>query len=78
MNEFEHTLNSILAKHGMSISDLAERAGYHPILFKNIVTGRSRQMPVDFFVRIANNLNLSTEEKDALIRSWAFRVERWN
>jgi len=31
MNEFEHTLTNILAKHGISVSDLAERAGYSPL-----------------------------------------------
>ena len=29
-------------------------------------------MPVDFFLRVAQTLNLSEEEKDALVRSWAF------
>lgn len=77
MNEFEHTLLNILAKHDMSLSDLAKQTGYNPILFANVVSGKSRKMPVDFFVRIANTLALSNEEKDALVRSWAFGVERW-
>jgi hypothetical protein len=33
-------------------------------------------MPVDFFLRIARVLDLSDEEKDALVRSWPFGVER--
>jgi hypothetical protein len=32
---------------------------------------------MDFFVRIVNVLNLSNEEKDVLVRWWAFGVERW-
>ncbi len=56
----------------MSVADLAERTGYNPRFFENIVTGKSRQIPVDFFLRITQVLDLSDEEKDALVRSWAF------
>ena len=56
----------------MSVADLAERTGYNPLFFENILTGKSRQIPVDFFLRIAQVLDLSEEEKDALVRSWAF------
>ena len=37
MNEFEHTLTNILAKHDISVSDLAERAGYSPLFFSTVV-----------------------------------------
>ena len=76
MNEFEHTLNDILARHGVDVMDLAEQTGFAPPLVRDIVAGKSRQVPVDFFLRIAQALNLSEEEKDALIRSWAFGAER--
>ena len=46
MNEFEHTLTNILAKHGISVSDLAERAGYSPLFFSTVVSGKSRHIPV--------------------------------
>jgi len=72
MNEFQLTLTNIVEKRGISVADLAERTGYNPLFFENIVTGKSRQMPVDFFLRVAQVLNLSEEEKDALVRSWAF------
>jgi DNA-binding Xre family transcriptional regulator len=77
MNEFELTLLDTCAKRKLNVEDLAERTGYDATLFENIASGWSRQIPVDFFVRIANVLNLSNEEKDALVRSWAFGVERW-
>ncbi len=72
MNEFQRTLMNILEKRGMSVADLAERTGYNPRFFEDIVTGKSRQIPVDFFLRVAQALDLSEEEKDALVRSWAF------
>ena len=72
MNEFQLTLTNIIEKRGISVADLAERTGYNPLFFENIVTGKNRQMPVDFFLRVAQTLNLSEEEKDALVRSWAF------
>jgi hypothetical protein len=78
MNEFQLTLRNIVARHGTSVSDLAKRVGYEPFLFENIVAGKSRQVPVDFFIRIADVLDLSTVEKDDLVRSWAFGIERWN
>jgi hypothetical protein len=78
MNEFEHTLTNIVERHGVSMDDLAKQARYDPLFFRNVVSGKSRQMPVDFFVRVADVLDLSAEEKDALVRSWAFGVERWN
>ena len=72
MNEFQLTLTTILQRRGMSVADLAEQTGYNPLFFENIVTGKDRQMPVDFFLRVAQTLDLSEEEKDALVRSWAF------
>jgi hypothetical protein len=77
MNEFQLTLTNITARRGTSISELAKRVGYEPFLFENIVAGKSRQVPVDFFIRIADVLDLSTVEKDDLVRSWAFGIERW-
>jgi hypothetical protein len=41
------------------------------------VAGKDRSVPVDFFVRVAEVLGLGNEEKDELVRSWAFGVERW-
>jgi transcriptional regulator with XRE-family HTH domain len=76
MNEFQVTLTNILERRGMSASDLAEATGYTLLLFESIMTGKSRQVPVDFFLRIAQVLNLSEEEKDALVRAWAFGEER--
>jgi transcriptional regulator with XRE-family HTH domain len=72
MNEFQLTLTNIVERRGMSVADLAERTGYNPLFFENIITGKSRQIPVDFFLRVAQVLDLSEEEKEALVRSWAF------
>jgi cyanate lyase len=72
MNEFQLTLTNIVEKRGMSVADLAEQTGYNPLFFESILTGKSRQMPVDFFLRVAQVLDLSEEEKDVLVRSWAF------
>ena len=71
MNEFQLTLTNILQRRGISVADLAEQTGYNPLFFENIVMGKNRQMPVDFFLRVARVLDLSEEEKDALVRSWA-------
>lgn len=78
MNEFQLTLTNILRRHGMSVSDLAQHTSYDPLFFESIVTGKSRQVPADFFIRIADVLNLGTAERDALVHSWAFGIERWN
>ncbi len=78
MNEFQLTLTNILRRHGISASDLARHAGYDPLFFESIVMGKSRQVPADFFIRIADVLDLGTVERDALVPSWAFGVERWN
>ena len=59
----------------MSIASLARQTGYSPVLLENLIAGRTRQIPVDFFVRVADVLALTTVEKDALIRSWAFGIE---
>ena len=72
MNEFQRTLVDILQRRGMSVDDLAEQTEYNPVFFESILTGKSRQMPVDFFLRVAQVLDLSEEEKDAIVRSWAF------
>ena len=69
MNEFQLTLTNLAARQGISVSDLPKLVGYDALLFENIVTGKSRQIPVDFFIRIADALNLNSAEKDALVRS---------
>ena len=58
------------------MSALAKRAGYDSRFFEDIVTGKSRKVPVDFFVRVDRILDLTEEEKDALVSSWAFGVEQ--
>jgi hypothetical protein len=77
-NEFQRILINMLSRQGMSVANLAEHTEYNPLLLENIIAGKSRQMPVDFFERVANVLNLNTEEKEALVRSWAFGIERWS
>jgi transcriptional regulator with XRE-family HTH domain len=78
MNEFQLTLMNYTARQGMSLSELATRVGYDPLLFEKIVIGKNRQIPVDFFVRIADVLNLATREQDTLVAAWAFGVDRWD
>ena len=73
--EFQRTLMSYLSRQGVSVAALARHTGYSPVLLENLIAGKSRQMPVDFFVRVADILDLTTEEKEALVRSWAFGIE---
>ena len=75
-SEFQQTLINHLSRQGMSVANLAQRIGYSPLLLENLIAGKTRQIPVDFFVRVADTLDLSTVEKDALVRSWAFGIEK--
>ena len=75
-SEFQQRLMNHLGRQGMSVANLAQRTGYSPLLLENLLAGKTRQMPVDFFVRVADTLDMSTLEKDALIRSWAFGIEK--
>ena len=75
-SEFQRTLMSNLSRQGMSVAGLARQTGYSPLLLENLIAGKTRRIPVDFFIRVADILNLSTEEKDALVRSWAFGIEK--
>ena len=75
-SEFQRTLMSNLSHQGMSVADLARQTGYSPLLLDNLIAGRTRQIPVDFFVRVGDTLDLTMEEKDALVRSWAFGIEK--
>jgi lambda repressor-like predicted transcriptional regulator len=75
-SEFQRTLMNHLSRRGMSVAKLAQRTGYSPLLLENLIAARTRQIPVDFFVRVADTLDLTTEEKDALVRSWAFGIEK--
>ena len=74
-SEFQRILMSYLGRQGVSVAALARRTGYSPVLLENLIGGKTRQMPVDFFVRVADILDLTTEEKEALVRSWAFGIE---
>jgi hypothetical protein len=51
---------------------------YNPVFFESTLAGKNRQMLVDFFLRIARVrvLDPSEEEKDAVVHSWPFGVER--
>jgi len=75
-NEFQQRLMNHLGRQGMSVANLAQRTGYSPLLLENLIAGKTRQIPVDFFVRVADTLDLSMVEKDALVRSWAFVIEK--
>ena len=75
-SEFQRILMTTLTRHGMSVANLAERTGYSPLLLDNLIVGKSRQIPVDFFVRVADALGLTTEEKDELVCAWAFGIEK--
>jgi hypothetical protein len=75
-SEFQRTLMSNLSRQGMSVAGLAEHTGYGPLLLDNLIAGKTRQIPVDFFVRVGDTLDLTMEEKDALVRSWAFGIEK--
>lgn len=76
VSDFQRTLMNILSRHRMSVANLAERTGYNPRLLENLIGGKSREIPVDFFVRVADILDLTTDEKDGLVRSWAFGIEK--
>jgi cyanate lyase len=76
VSEFQQILMNNLSRQGMSVANLAERTGYSPLLLDNLIAGKTRQIPVDFFVRVANTLNLTQEERDTLVRSWAFGIEK--
>jgi hypothetical protein len=75
-SEFQRTLMNNLNRHVMSVTNLAQRTGYSYSLLENLIAGRTRQIPVDFFVRVADILDLTMEEKDPLVRSWAFGIEK--
>jgi hypothetical protein len=75
-SEFQRGLMNHLSRQSMSIANLAQRTGYSPVLLENLIAGKTRQIPVDFFVRVADSLDLTMEEKDALVRSWAFGIEK--
>jgi transcriptional regulator with XRE-family HTH domain len=75
-SKFQRTLMSNLSRQGMTVANLAERTGYSPLLLNNLIAGKSREIPVDFFIRVANILDLTTAEKDTLVRAWAFGIEK--
>ncbi len=76
VSDFQRTLMNILSRQSMSVANLAERTGYNPLLVESLIAGKSREIPVDFFIRVADALNLTTDEKDELVRSWAFGIEK--
>ena len=76
VSEFQLTLMNNMSRQGMSLANLAEHTGYDPLLLENLISGKTRQIPVDFFIRVADALDLTTGEKDDLIRSWAFGIEK--
>jgi hypothetical protein len=75
-SEFQRTLMSNLSHQGMSVAGLARQTGYSALLLDNLIAGRTRQIPVDFFIRVGDTLDMTMEEKDALVRSWAFGIEK--
>jgi len=76
VSDFQRTLINLLSRQRMSVANLAEHTGYDPLLLENLIAGKSRDIPVDFFIRVADTLDLTTHEKDALVRSWAFGIEK--
>lgn len=76
VSDFQRTLMNILSRQRLSVANLAEHTGYNPSLLETLIAGKSREIPVDFFVRVADTLDLTIEEKDELVRSWAFGIEK--
>jgi hypothetical protein len=68
-SDFQRTLMTNLGRQGLSVAGLARQTGYSPLLLDDLIAGRTRQIPVDFFIRVADTLDLTMEEKDALVRS---------
>src|SRR5919112_1961053 len=62
----------------MNVSESAYLTRYDPTFLESILTSKSCQVPADFFVQIADVLDLGAVERDALVRSRAFRIGRWN
>ena len=75
-SEFQRTLMNDLSRQGMSLANLVERTDYSLRLLEDLIAGNTRQIPVDFFIRVGDALNLTMAEKDALVRSWAFGIEK--
>jgi plasmid maintenance system antidote protein VapI len=75
-SEFQRTLMSYLGRQGMSVAGLAKHTGHSPLLLDNLIAGKTRQIPGDFFIRVGDTLDLTPEENDALVRSWAFGIEK--
>ena len=48
-SEFQRTLMSNLSRQGMSVAGLARHTGYSPLLLDDLIAGRTRQIPVDFY-----------------------------
>jgi len=78
MNEFQLTPTNILGRHSMNVSESAYLTRYDPTFLKSILTSKSCQVPADFFVRIADVLDLGAVERVALVRSRAFGIGHWN
>ncbi len=76
VSDFQRTLMNLLSRQRMSVADLAEHTDYNPLLVEKLIAGKSREIPVDFFVRVADTLDLTTAERDELVRSWAFGIEK--
>jgi hypothetical protein len=76
VSEFQRTIMTLLGRQSMSIANLAKHTGYNPLLLDSLIAGESREIPVDFFIRVADALDLTTGEKDELVRSWAIGIER--
>jgi hypothetical protein len=74
--EFQRMLINILSRQDMSVANLAERTSYNLLLLENLIADKSHQISVDFFVRVADALSLTTAENDALARSWTFGPEK--
>ena len=75
-SKFQRTLMNNLSRQSMSVAGLAEHTGYSPLLLENLIAGKTRQIPVDFFIRVADTLDLTMGEKDALVHSWVFGIEK--
>ena len=75
-SQFQPILMNALSRRGMSVANLAKQTGYSPLLLENLIAGKTRQIPADFFIRVGDALDLTVEEKDTLVRAWAFGIEK--
>lgn len=61
-NAIKHKIDEFLSQHNMSVTALERQAGVKPLLFRNLINGRSKNPSISTLIALARQIGCKIED----------------